>query len=172
LKRALTIGLVVVILAIGAVGTAFATGMTNSGGTIGLLSEGNFNISQINLTKVAWADAPYNGGVWEQWVNLYFDQTITSDASIFVTIRDGGGATIYSAEAIGCWNNIIAGQPVKFFITGGGLWATSGSRVLPDENGTATTNLSPSYYLWHAASVLWEGIPASSIYSIDVEVQD
>jgi hypothetical protein len=173
MKKILLIGLVVCVLAIGGIGAAFATGMNNSGSSIGILSEGNFTLDQINLTGVAWPDASMpDGSVWTQWANLYFDKNLSAGASIWLKIFDGSNNIIYSAEATGLFAS-NAGDPVKFIIANGGHWLDQGAYVKPD----GTINPPPqqwvgAYYLWKPAQDLWYGLPVSQIYKIDVEVQD
>ena len=83
-KKALMIGAAVIVLALGVMGAAFATGMDFS--HVGALSSGKADVVQINTDDVGFISADDGFGV--DRVALSFDCDLTKDSTIWVTIDD------------------------------------------------------------------------------------
>lgn len=82
--KVLLIGVAVIVLALGVMGAAFATGMTFS--NIGALSSGKAELTQINTDDVGFLSAD-DGSCVDQ-VALSFDRDLTKGSTIWVTIDD------------------------------------------------------------------------------------
>jgi hypothetical protein len=85
-KKALLIGVAVIVLALGGIGAAFATGMTFS--NIGALSSGEAKVVQINTDHVGYLSADDGSGV--DGVVLSFTRDLTAGSTIWVTIEIHG----------------------------------------------------------------------------------
>jgi len=83
-RKALFIGVAIIILALGVMGAAFATGMDFS--NIGVLSSGNSEPAQINTDHVGFLSAEDGCGV--DRVALSFDRDLNAGSTIWVTIDD------------------------------------------------------------------------------------
>jgi hypothetical protein len=81
-RKALLIGLTVIVLALGVVGAAYATGMDFS--NIGALSSGKADLVQINTDHVGFLSCL--DGV--DRVALSFDRDLTAGSTIWVTVDD------------------------------------------------------------------------------------
>ena len=79
-KKSILIGIMVVMLALGAVGAAFATSMDFS--NIGILSSGKADVPQANTTRVGFLST--ESGV--QAVTVIFDSKLEAGTSIWVRV--------------------------------------------------------------------------------------
>jgi len=82
--KAIMIGIAVIVLALGVVGAAFATGMDFS--NVGALSSGKADLVQVNTDDVGFLPAPDGSGV--NRVALSFDRDLTEGSTIWVMIDD------------------------------------------------------------------------------------
>lgn len=82
--KVLLIGIAVIVLALGVMGAAFATGMDFS--NVGALSSGKAELTQINTDDVGFLPAPDGSGV--NRVALSFDLDLTEGSTIWVTVDD------------------------------------------------------------------------------------
>jgi len=87
-KKALLIGVAVIVLALGMVGAAFATGMDFS--HIGALSSGKADVVQIDTDDVGFLSSPDGKGV--DSVALSFTRDLTAGSTIWVTVEVDGHA--------------------------------------------------------------------------------
>jgi hypothetical protein len=95
-KKALLIGAAVIVLALGVVGAAFATGMDFS--NVGALSSGKADVVQINTDHVGFLSCP--AGV--DRVALSFDRDLTKGSTIWVTIEiHGHGKEVHGWTVLG-----------------------------------------------------------------------
>lgn len=85
-RRALLIGIAVVVLALGVIGAAFATGMDFF--NVGALSSGEAELVQINTDGVGFLSSPDGKGVDK--VALSFDRNLTAGSTIWVTVEAHG----------------------------------------------------------------------------------
>ena len=92
MRKALLIGLIVCVLALGGIGAAFATGMNFSG--VHALSVGKGPVPQINVDYASFhLSSAYTLPVTVDGVYISFDKDIT-DAAVSVTVRDVNGAEL------------------------------------------------------------------------------
>jgi len=82
--KAIMTGIAVIVLALGEIGTAFATGMDFS--NIGALSSGKADLVQVNTDDIGFLSADNGCGV--DRVALSFDRDLTAGSTIWVTIDD------------------------------------------------------------------------------------
>jgi len=82
--KVLLIGIAVIILALGVMGAAFATGMDFF--NVGALSSGKAELTQINTDDVGFLPAADGSGV--NRVALSFDRDLTEGSTIWVMIDD------------------------------------------------------------------------------------
>ena len=82
--KALLIGLTVIVLALGVIGAAFATGMDFS--NVGALSSGQGELAQINADDVGFLPSPDGSGI--DRVALSFDRDLTAGSTVWVTVND------------------------------------------------------------------------------------
>ena len=82
--KVLLIGVAVIVLALGVMGAAFATGMDFA--NIGALSSGEGELTQINTDDVGFLPAPDGSGI--NRVALSFDRDLTAGSTIWVTVND------------------------------------------------------------------------------------
>jgi len=82
--KALLIGAAVIVLALGVMGAAYATGMDFS--NVGALSAGKGELAQINTDDVGFVSSPDGSGV--DRVALSFDRDLTAGSTIWVTVDD------------------------------------------------------------------------------------
>lgn len=80
--KALLIGLTVIVLALGVIGAAFATGMDFF--NVGALSSGEGQIAQVNTDYVGFIGG--ESGIVA--VALSFDRDLTAESTIWVTVND------------------------------------------------------------------------------------
>lgn len=80
--KALLIAAVVIVLALGAVGAAFATGMDFF--NVGALSSGEAELAQINTDSIGFISDKF--GV--VGVDLSFTEDLTAGSTIWVTVND------------------------------------------------------------------------------------
>ena len=80
--KALLIGIAVVVLALGVMGAAFATGMDFS--NVGALSSGKAELAQINTDDVGFLSTA--DGI--DRVVLSFDRDLTAGSTIWVSVND------------------------------------------------------------------------------------
>lgn len=101
MKKALIIGLIVSVLAIGGIGAAFATGMNFD--NIGALSLGREPVDQVNVDYLGYIlTTGFGFGVKVDGVYISFDKNIVSEGVgsegnktiIFVSLRDNEPADI------------------------------------------------------------------------------
>jgi hypothetical protein len=85
-RKPLLIAVAVVVLALGAIGAAFATGMDFS--NVGALSSGEAELVQINTDDVGFLSSPDGKGVDK--VALSFDRDLAAGSTIWVTIEVHG----------------------------------------------------------------------------------
>ena len=83
-RKALLIAVALVVLALGVMGAAFATGMDFF--NVGALSSGEAELVQINTDDVGFLSSPDGKGVDK--VALSFDRDLTAGSTIWVTIDD------------------------------------------------------------------------------------
>jgi len=99
MKKALLIGLLVCVLALGAIGAAFATGL-NFPANPGSLSTGYASIPQVNVTQINpgvdnWSDgSPLM--LDRLWV--YFDQDLNAGTSILVDVYNASWVRIGTSD--------------------------------------------------------------------------
>ena len=104
MKRILSIGLIVCLLALSGIGAAFATGMNFS--SVGALSLGVKNIPQINTDYVGYhltsalGDAVVVDGVY---ISLDTDISGTNAVSVSLRAADGTELAAYAANDV-VWN--------------------------------------------------------------------
>ncbi len=82
--KALLISTILIVLALGAMGAAFATGMDFS--NVGALSSGKAEVAQINTDRVGFLSCPDGSGV--DRVALSFDRDLAAGSTIWVTVDD------------------------------------------------------------------------------------
>jgi hypothetical protein len=92
LVKFLVTGIVIVILALSAIGTAFATGMNIS--NVGILSSGGAEIPQVNVDHVGFISSPDGQGV--DRIAISFDRDLVAGSTIWVTIS----GEIYGYEVL------------------------------------------------------------------------
>lgn len=80
--RPLLIGIMVMVLALGVIGAALATGMDFS--NVGVLSSAGAELAQVNTDRVGFISMPDGSGVGG--VALSFDRDLTALSTIWVTI--------------------------------------------------------------------------------------
>jgi len=78
------IGIAFIVLALGTMGAAYATGMDFS--NVGALSAGKSDLVQVNTDDVGFLPAPDGSGI--NRVALSFDRDLTAGSTIWVTIDD------------------------------------------------------------------------------------
>jgi len=86
-RKVLLIGITVIVLALGVIGAAFATGMDFL--NVGALSSGKADLVQINTDDVGFLSAEDGSGV--DRVALSFDRDLTAGSTIWVTVEVHGG---------------------------------------------------------------------------------
>jgi len=95
MRKALIIGLIVCVLAVGGIGAAFATGMTFVDGSVGALSLGSGSVDKVDVDYIGYElDTGDNLSVEVDGVYISFVQDIVSQANstvIFVSLRDVNG---------------------------------------------------------------------------------
>lgn len=98
MKKALLIGVIVSVLALGGIGAAFATGLNFTNG-VGSLSTGVGTVPQVNVTVLNWGpDDLYYNPITEEptltrvWIT--FDQSLNTGTGIIVSVYDGAGTNI------------------------------------------------------------------------------
>ena len=97
-KKALLIGVAVIVLALGVVGAAFAIGMDFF--NVGALSSGKADVVQINTDDVGFLSSPDGKGV--DRVALSFDRDLTAGTTMWVTIEiDGCGEEVHGWTVLG-----------------------------------------------------------------------
>lgn len=104
-KKALLIGVAAIVLALGAIGAAFATGMDFS--NIGALSSGKADLVQINTDDVGFLPAPDGSGI--NRVALSFDRDLTAGSTIWVTVNDEVDGWIVLDSFLGKDDEVIVG---------------------------------------------------------------
>ena len=82
--KVLLIGVTVIVLALGVIGAAFATGMDFS--NVGALSSGQGELVQVNTDDVGFLPSPDGCGI--DRVALSFDRDLTAGSTIWVTVND------------------------------------------------------------------------------------
>ena len=82
--KAILIGIILIVLALGAIGAAYATGMDFS--NIGALSSGQGEPVQINTDDVGFISSPDGSGV--DRVALSFDRDLNAGSTIWATVND------------------------------------------------------------------------------------
>ncbi len=82
--KALLIAAAVIVLALGAVGAAYATGMDFS--NVGALSSGKTELAQVNTDDVGFLPSPDGSGI--DRVALSFDRDLTAGSTIWVMVND------------------------------------------------------------------------------------
>ena len=95
MKKALLIGLIVCVLAIGGIGAAFATGLNYKG--MGALSTGKSWVPQANVDEIYWGlevDDPKDNTPWINCVRLSFDKNLAKGTVIAVVLYDAGDTII------------------------------------------------------------------------------
>ena len=181
MRKALLLGAIICVLALGGIGAAFATGMTGSGSQLGVLSEGNFTYGQINLTHIDFATTGSEGGsngdtVNVDWFNLYFDKPISANAAIWVRVWNTAGILVFSAQADGVFPATPANHYVHFNCGNSGAAGFNASNAYFAPNGGSPPDPSQpwlgTYYLNPCAPDGSMGLPVTEIAKIDVEVQD
>ena len=92
MRKSLLIGVIVVMLALGTIGAAFATGMSFS--NVGALSLGSENVPQVDCDYVAFhLDSSQGADVLVDGVYLSFDADFTN-AAFSVSLRDESGNSL------------------------------------------------------------------------------
>jgi len=86
-RKAIMIGIAIIVLALGVMGAAFATGMDFS--NVGALSAGKADLVQVNTDDVGFLSSP--GGCGVDRVALSFDRDLTAGSTIWVTVEVHGG---------------------------------------------------------------------------------
>ena len=85
-RKPILIAVAIIVLALGAIGAAFATGMDFS--NIGALSSGKAELAQVNTDDVGFLSADDGCGV--DRVALSFDRDLAAGSTIWVTIEVHG----------------------------------------------------------------------------------
>lgn len=85
-RKALLIAVAIVVLALGVMGAAFATGMDFS--NVGALSSGKAELVQVNTDDIGFLSADDGSGV--DRVALSFDRDLSAGSTIWVTIEVHG----------------------------------------------------------------------------------
>ena len=119
MRKRLLIGVIVVVLAVGTIGAAFATGMDFT--NVGALSLGYENVPQIDCDYVAFhLKSAMGDPVKVDGVYLSFD-TDFSTAAFSVSLRDAGGAELaycalnshtQTAATTSCFHLYADGSPL------------------------------------------------------------
>jgi len=82
--KAIMVGILIIVLALGVMGAAYATGMDFS--NVGALSSGQVELAQINTDHVGFLSSPDGSGI--DRVALSFDRDLTAGSTIWVTVND------------------------------------------------------------------------------------
>jgi len=89
-KKALLIGLIVCVLAVGGIGAAFAAGIS-SWNNVGMLARGGTTVSGIGVDKMGYV---ISSGKYDPaqlcGVILSFDALVPANSVIFISVRDDG----------------------------------------------------------------------------------
>ena len=83
-RKALLLGTAVIVLALGVMGAAFATGMDFF--NVGALSSGQVELTQVNTDHVGFLPASDGSGI--DRVALSFDRDLTAGSTVWVTVND------------------------------------------------------------------------------------
>jgi len=83
-RKALLLGAAVIVLALGVMGAAFATGMDFF--NVGALSSGQVELTQVNTDHVGFLPSPDGSGI--DRVALSFDGDLTAGSTVWVTVND------------------------------------------------------------------------------------
>ena len=116
MRKRLLIGVIVVVLALGTIGAAFATGMDFS--NVGELSLGYTEVSQVNCDFVGYELFTGGGiGVVVDGVYISFDKDLHSDQNstvIFVSLRDANfNELAYCVATVPASTTLWAGNKYK-----------------------------------------------------------
>ncbi|MBU2009863.1 MAG: hypothetical protein KJ624_08535 [Chloroflexi bacterium] len=115
MRKTLLIGLLVVVVALGSIGAAFATGMGFS--NVGVLSAGTALAPQANVDGMTWwVNQGYSGATvnnpWVDAVSLSFDRDLAAGTEIGVGVFDAG-----SNLKVNVWAETVSAVPAGGKVT-------------------------------------------------------
>jgi len=119
MRKSLLIGLILVVLALGAMGAAFATSMTLPG--VGFLAAGHADIPQVDVDGVTWwVNNNYAPDYYVDTVSLSFTRSLAAGTEIGIAVTDSAGDPLANL-----WYRLAADLPadesvaLKFYSGGG-----------------------------------------------------
>jgi hypothetical protein len=110
-KKALLIGLIVCVLAIGGIGAAFATSMSSI--AVGALAVGDADLPEVYIDGVIWGVESNDATVG--FVRLSFSRDLIANTELSVKVTDGSGNTLNSPTWFGSPQGPIAAGGYKIF---------------------------------------------------------
>jgi hypothetical protein len=109
-KKALLIGLIVCVLALGGIGAAFATSMSSI--AVGALAYGEADLPEVYIDGVIWGVESDDATVW--FVKLSFNRDLIANTEISVKVTGSGGGVIWSGWFAAPQGPIAAGAYKQF----------------------------------------------------------
>lgn len=99
MRKSILIGVIVAVLALGAMGAAFATDLDFTEG-VGALSESNSQVPQANVDEIYWGLETNDGEAASDvyYVRLSFDRDLNQGTLIGVAVYDSGSNLLAEAH--------------------------------------------------------------------------
>jgi predicted outer membrane repeat protein len=146
-KKALLIGVIVSVLALGGIGAAFATGMSFPA-NVGALSTGAVGIPQVNVDGVTW------------WVNNLYPDAYVDTVTISFD-RDLAANTEYGVTVVGTGDSVLAN-----------IWARSSAAVLKENRVAIPFCQNTATVTILGGAIALPGIKVADVYGIRVIVSE